>query len=669
MIALIDGLSSLTASHGPSLVVKATITLVLMLVAVRLARESRAAVRHLWLTAGFAVLLALPFASALVPSVRVEVTPLSSVLEEYTADPLPIGALPAATVASSQSSVVLAAPRWMPTLTETLTAVWLGGLLAFGMPVVVGAVQVRRLRRNGLPWLDGQRVVSTLAREAGLRRPVDVALHESIGAPATCGIRRHAILFPIDARMWSDEDIVRAALHEVEHARRGDCLVSVFARVMCAVYWFHPLVWGAWRRLGLEAERACDDAVLRRADATTYADQLVSLARRLSANTRHPLLAMANRNDLVQRVSAVLNPRQARGRASLTAATGIVLAAGVLVIGLSPLQTVSPTQLVAGGLPSSDIGLLPQLEVAEPSLAPSQEAVASASARQQTSGSQIATLDAVPMKAQTPERPRFEVVSIRPCENVTGRGGGPGRTSPESGGAFWNCQPVQGYIVAAYVTWANGRTMQSVIERGTVVEGPSWLESERYSIEGKASGSVSHAMMHGPMLQALLEDRFKLKVHLETRQGQVPAYALTVAPGGARLRPFQEGSCTPREITSFPPPPPPPGTVECRQVRRMKGGTAIVDQQGITLDALAKWLSFGLDRRVINQTGIPGLFDFAFEYALPAMRSGNPALSLPDDPVAPSIHDVLQALGLQLEATNGPQEVLVIDSIERPSPN
>ena len=55
------------------------------------------------------------------------------------------------------------------------------------------------------------------------------------------------------------------------------------ARFVCALYWFHPLVWMAWRRLRLEAERACDDAVLRRAEATAYADQLVLLAERLAS--------------------------------------------------------------------------------------------------------------------------------------------------------------------------------------------------------------------------------------------------------------------------------------------------------------------------------------------------------------------------------------------------
>ena len=105
------------------------------------------------------------------------------------------------------------------------------------------------------------------------------------------------------------------------------------------IYWFHPLVWIASRRLGLEAEHASDDAVLRGADATVYADQLVALAGRLPARTRHPLLAMANRGDLVRRVTAVLNQRQARGHVGAKLTAAIRLVAFIVVVTMAPIQT------------------------------------------------------------------------------------------------------------------------------------------------------------------------------------------------------------------------------------------------------------------------------------------------------------------------------------------
>ena len=99
-------------------------------------------------------------------------------------------------------------------------------------------------------------------------------------------------------------------------------VVLVMARTACTLYWFHPLVWMASRRLCLESERACDDAVLRGAEPTVYAEHLVSLAKRLSKGPA-AVLSMAGRTDLSTRVRAVLDTGQARGRAgtSWTVAT------------------------------------------------------------------------------------------------------------------------------------------------------------------------------------------------------------------------------------------------------------------------------------------------------------------------------------------------------------
>ena len=123
----------------------------------------------------------------------------------------------------------------------------------------------------------------------------------------TCGVLKPAIILPAAAEQW-DEATLRCALtHELEHVARWDFLTHCLSRVICAAYWFHPLVWAAWWRLRLEAERACDDAVLRQEDATDYASLLVSIAQRERAGTRRPVLAMAGRDDLAARIAAVLH--------------------------------------------------------------------------------------------------------------------------------------------------------------------------------------------------------------------------------------------------------------------------------------------------------------------------------------------------------------------------
>jgi beta-lactamase regulating signal transducer with metallopeptidase domain len=83
-------------------------------------------------------------------------------------------------------------------------------------------------------------------------RRIELILHENLSGPMTFGFIRPAIVFPPDAPTWSRDDLRRAITHELEHVRRGDWVVFCMARSVCALYWFHPLVWMAWRQLRLE---------------------------------------------------------------------------------------------------------------------------------------------------------------------------------------------------------------------------------------------------------------------------------------------------------------------------------------------------------------------------------------------------------------------------------
>jgi hypothetical protein len=113
-------------------------------------------------------------------------------------------------------------------------------------------LQVRTLRCLGRPWQHGQSVLRQLAADAGVHRRVDVLLYEAISGPVSCGVARPTIVLPIEAQTWHEDDLGRAIVHELEHVRRGDFASQCLARAVCACYWFHPLVWIAWRRLGLE---------------------------------------------------------------------------------------------------------------------------------------------------------------------------------------------------------------------------------------------------------------------------------------------------------------------------------------------------------------------------------------------------------------------------------
>jgi uncharacterized protein (TIGR03435 family) len=206
----------------------------------------------------------------------------------------------------------------------------------------------------------------------------------------------------------------------------------------------------------------------------------------------------------------------------------------------------------------------------------------------------------------------------------------------------------------------------------------AWIRSDPYSIEAKAESNQTTdnqtmEMMRGPMMQALLEDRFKMKIHRETRE--VPVYALTVDKGGPKLQAAKAGGCISLKDLFDPGPPSASGPLPpCAIMSRTPGGS--VSWYRETLAGFCGALSLFLDRDVVDRTGIAGVFDIHMEFAptdfanFPGaqnMLTGpSPAAS---DPIGSSIFAAVNTLGLKLKPAKGPGTFLVIDHIERPSEN
>ncbi|HVW07259.1 MAG TPA: TIGR03435 family protein [Bryobacteraceae bacterium] len=262
---------------------------------------------------------------------------------------------------------------------------------------------------------------------------------------------------------------------------------------------------------------------------------------------------------------------------------------------------------------------------------------------------------AVLLHAQSGPRPAFDVASIKPCQepvNDLGPHSSPGRLATD-------CAELLNLIGNAYTAFADGHLNHNS-DPAPINGGPAWIHSASYEINATAEGNPSVAMMMGPMMQQLLEDRFQLKIHRQTIEG--PVYFLTTARGGSKLRPFREGSCTP--YSSLPRPALLPGTEYCESF--IGGGKSpSVTATGVTLDEFSKTLRVLLDRPVINKTGIGGRFDIHVRFTEVA-----PQVNESDPTASSSIFDALQdQLGLKLESGRGPIETLVIDHIERPSGN
>lgn len=610
------------SSLPAAMVTKATVVAAFGLIGARLARRSRAALRHVVLAATFGALLLLPVASLLAPPVRIAVptearehAAAPSITTEIDS-PLPLeptGTHPAATPALARS--------FMPSLSSLLFFAWLSGMALALVPVIAGLAKIRALRRTGLPWSGGQALTDRMTKQVGIRRRVQVLLHEALPGPIASGVLRPAILLPRDAETWEQEDLHRALVHELEHVRRADVVVHSIARAVCAVYGFHPLVWMAWRQLVLEAERSCDDAVIARSEATAYADQLVALARKLLASEKSPLLAMANRSDLAVRVRAVLDARQRRGRAGRLAVALGGAAVALLVLTMSPLRTVSASQ--SGAV---------------------RTATGNPSAVQ--AGARIPSFDVASIKLDRANDARF-MIRFRPGSFIA-----TGATIKQLIRLFYNLNGYQ------------------------VIGGPSWIRSDRYDIEAKASDSTVEELKRlrpdqrsktmALMIQSLLADRFQLKVRYETKE--LPVYALIIAKGGPKFLkakfevPADRPNSEPKGWSC-------PVGMSCPEWH-------------VPMNGLAKLLSELSDvgRPVIDETGLQGSYYIEFQWA----RNTNPVRPPggPEDggsgtggmtvaeTAGPSIFTALQEqLGLKLVPTKGPVEIVVIDHIERPSPN
>ena len=305
----------------------------------------------------------------------------------------------------------------------------------------------------------------------------------------------------------------------------------------------------------------------------------------------------------------------------------------------------------------------------------------------------------------------FEEASVRDCDPdnlppapAGARGGGANSLQMSPGRLYALCLTPATLIRIAYGyapanmfgNGGRGLPMRADVVYGLGVEdgrrvrgGPDWVRTQFYTIEAVAGTPTDGETLRGPMLRALLARRFGLKAHVETEQ--IPAFALTVAPGGLKLK---EGTCMPAA-------PPPPGTPTStadgvrRNLEAVQRGATTIGPCGfggavngpnlIFVGAGAGVPPVGgfLGAPVIDRTGIPAAtrFNYVLEFKPDDRTPGQlarvfdlPQMQIAPDPSAvpsaPDLFTVLeQQFGLRLEPAEAPREFIVIDQIERPSAN
>lgn len=277
-------------------------------------------------------------------------------------------------------------------------------------------------------------------------------------------------------------------------------------------------------------------------------------------------------------------------------------------------------------------------------------------------------------------QPTFEVASVKQNKSGTGFI----RIQMQPGGRF----------VAENMPLAELLRFAYAVQPFQIEGGPGWMRSDRFDVTAKAeqaAGATPGAPGQiGPvqlMVQALLADRFKLKVRRESKE--MPIYAMVLARGDGRLgKQLQPSKVDCAALAAArgrggadvtrgggpggggPPPPPAPGE---RPPCGMFMGIGTLAAGGVTMAQVAQTLSQRVNRIVVDKTGLAGLYEFNLEFTpdqLPppgALVNGQvPQI----DPNGPSIFTAMQEqLGLRLEAQRGPVEMLVVDSVEPPTPD
>lgn len=238
-----------------------------------------------------------------------------------------------------------------------------------------------------------------------------------------------------------------------------------------------------------------------------------------------------------------------------------------------------------------------------------------------------ATLPVVPM-ADTAD-PSFAVAAIKPHDPASQRQG-----FSTAGDHF----TIRNETVSSLICFAYA------IHPHQIVDAPDWLRADPYDIQGKPDidGEPSLRQQQS-MIKKLLADRFQLKLHIEKRE--LPVYAIRLAKSGPKLTPAANPNAQPDQEGN--------------------GHGTEQDQTytSASLDDLVLGMNFFLDRPAVNQTGLTGRYDFSITYTWDEAHVTDPN-------APPGIFTAVQEqLGLKFEPVRAPVDVLLIDTISRPSPN
>ena len=450
-------------------------------------------------------------------------------------------------------------------------------------------------------------------------KPIDVSdelrafLVPSRMEPGVFGVFRPVLLLPSGIRDYLTGDQFEAVVaHELCHVQRRDNLAAAIHRFVEALFWFHPMVWWIGRRMMIERERACDEAVLsQRVAPATYAEGILNVCRFYIESPLHCASSVTG-GGLKSRIEEIMSHRVGERltpfRKFVLAGSAILLFAGPFVLGV---------------------------------------------------------MNAPALRAQEPPAhlPSFEVASVKP-------GQAQHMQLPQflPGGRFVASAPLSMIVAAAYnVGFVSPRLTGS---------GADWksLEGSIFEIEAKApegaipSGAPSavRAKILRSMLQSLLAERFHLKIRMETKE--LPAYVMVPAKGGLKLQKakIEEKDCDTSRDAGW--------GITCHTFQGGMGRG--LHGQAVSTGDIAEYVENWSDRPLVDRTGAQGLFNVQTDGWAPLrQRPANPDGPTAEDrdlldPTRLTLFMMFEKqLGIKLEAQKAPVDTLIVEHVEKPAAN
>lgn len=434
-----------------------------------------------------------------------------------------------------------------------------------------------------------------------LNRRAQLLFSNDISSPVSAGYLHPAVILPEKLReQLTNTEIDHILLHESAHLSRYDDWENLAARLAGMVLALHPVVWWILREIEHERETACDEwAVAQTGAARSYAKSLVRIAE-FRLNPRHSVLASsmcARPSRLRRRIETLLLPsRWGSPNAARIPLAGAAAALACLSI--------------AGALAPHWIVFAQKLE--------------------------------------------FEVASVKKLVVAEGTYPAPLGREPVRSGTLFTWHNMRAGSMIHYAYHLNGNYQLVGYDKL-----PDSLSYAWYTLDARAPEGATDDQVR-LMLQSMLEDRFKLKVHRETRD--LTEYELSVAGGKPKLTPSSG------EPMNF--------TIEGRKVSP-NAGTCIgtlwrtgehMTCHGATTETIGAFVGGVLHSPVADYTGLTGTYDLDVLFTPDNQRLQSDAD--PDVVQGPTLEKAIEeSLGLKLEKGKGPVEVIVIDHMEQPSEN